>query len=870
MQKVLPHISNSSTAILDQITEGVIITDADRVVQYVNKYAADILCIASEEAIGLAVSELYNVTNDIQQSILNRQLDGIVKTQQPQVGNVILINAEQQEILINQRIIPIVNGNGSEGFQIIFKNLTKENTLQKENTENYKKYRGLFEQGSEGVFFLDDKGNILDSNPQACALYNVKKEDFLRMNVKHIFPRKTSVECDLIWNDFKSSGHLHGVYKYILSNGTLKYIEFNAKAKCAQNIHLVTFKDITQKYQQEKTLKETETQLEAFFEASPSPTMLVDGKGLILMSNVLAKQWVKIYLGKSLDKTNILYKLFPTASTQLKEACENAIQNRQKISQELIIDKKNNTVIDIEILVLENPQSSSKIFSFVIKNIVDHAPVTALPANTEDHSKFYKLAENSPDLIYIIDIQKRSVVYFNRSELFGYSSKQLETSDGWIAIVHPDDIKQVKAHWNKFIKTAQDSESIEYRIKRKNDEYEWVLNRHSILERSADNQPLTILLNITIITDRKKAEQSLKESEARLLALIENTHDLIWSIDSDYNFTALNSAFKNIFKNTYKCIIEKGNNLMDCLPEKLNIEWLQLHRRALKGECFTTDFKISHKKNEQYFEVEFNPIHNQENDITGVSVFARNVSLRKKVEHEIIRTNFELDSFVYRASHDLRAPLRSVLGLINIIKTEEKADQRLTYLGLVDKSINKLDSFISDLTNFSRNSRLEIKHEKINFQEILNECIENLKYMDQAALVDVKIDIQQTIDFYSDPIRLAIIFQNLLSNSIKYHNHHVAKPEVIVKIVVNTAFCNIAVEDNGVGIKEQYMNQIFNMFFRATNDSYGSGLGLYITKQVVEKLKGVISVSSSTGLGTMFNIKFSLKKSHQIIPNLDI
>lgn len=634
VQIMLPHISNWSTSILDHITEGVIITDADRNIQYINKFAAATLFISSEEALGMPIYEWYNVTNDIQQSILSHQLDSIGKSKQSHDVNVILINAEQQELFINQRIIPIVNGDEIEGFQIIFKNLTKENTLQKDT--------------------------------------------------------------------------------------------------------------------------------------------------------------------------------------------------------------------------------------------INKSPIANLPINTEDHSKFYRLAESSPDLIYIIDIQKRSVVYFNRSELFGYNSKQLETSDGWIAIVHPDDIKQVKAHWNKFIKTAQDSESIEYRIKRKNDEYEWVLNRHSILERSADNQPLTILLNITIITDRKKAEQSLKESEARLLALIENTHDLIWSIDSDYNFTALNSAFKNIFKNTYKCIIEKGNNLMDCLPEKLNIEWLQLHKRALKGDCFTTDFKISHKKNEQYFEVEFNPIHNLENDITGVSVFARNVSLRKKVEHEIIRTNFELDSFVYRASHDLRAPLRSVLGLINIIKTEEKADQRLTYLGLVDKSINKLDSFISDLTNFSRNSRLEIKHEKINFQEILTECIDNLKYMDQAAIVDVKIDIQHTIDFYSDPIRLGIIFQNLLSNSIKYHNPRIAKPEVLVKIVVTSDFCNIAIEDNGIGIKEQYMNQIFNMFFRATNDSYGSGLGLYITKQVVEKLKGIISVSSSAGLGTMFNIKFSIKKSSQITPNLDI
>ncbi len=614
-------------------------TDTSMVVRYMNKAATNILLSNTEHCIGKPVIEVYTIVNEVHQSLLLSHFQSVSKTRLAQENNVVLLNSQQQEILVHQRIKPLFEDGELQGYQIIFKNITKERNGQKE--------------------------------------------------------------------DFEST------------------------------------------------------------------------------------------------KTNCI--------------------------------------------------SSTK-----------------LQSNIVEHSRFLSLAAKSPDLIYIIDIQKRSVVYFNRSELFGYNSKELETSDGWIAIVHPDDIKRVKAHWNKFIKTAQDSESIAYRIKSKNNEYEWVLNRHSIIERSIDHQPLMILLNITIITEQKNAELTLKESEARLLALIENTHDLIWSIDTDYNFTALNSAFKNIFKNTYKCIINKGDNLLDSLPEKLKIEWLQLHRRALKGECFMVDFKIIKKKIEHYFEVEFNPIYNTLQEITGASIFARDVTQRKKVEHEIIRTNFELDSFVYRASHDLRAPLRSVLGLINIIKTEEKADQRLTYLGLVDKSINKLDSFIADLTNFSRNSRLEIKHEKIDFHQIIEESVENLKYMEHADRVKIKVTISQKTEFYSDPVRMAIIFQNLLSNAIKYQNPRVAKPEVLVKVLVTSVGCNIGIEDNGVGIKEQYLNQIFNMFFRATNDSYGSGLGLYITKQVVEKMRGVISVSSSAGLGTMFNIKFSLRKSNSKTVNLDV
>lgn len=483
----------------------------------------------------------------------------------------------------------------------------------------------------------------------------------------------------------------------------------------------------------------------------------------------------------------------------------------------------------------------------------------AQSSHHQTSKQFYNLAEKSPDIIYIIDVQKRTVVYFNRSELFGYDCKQLEAPEGWIEIVHPEDLKKVQAHWNKFIKTSLETESIEYRIKKKNDAYEWVLNRHSILEKTEDGAPLLILLNITIITDRKSQEQALKTSEKRLLELIENTQDLIWSIDTDYNFTILNSAFKNWMKNNYKTIVNIGDNLLDTLPEKINIEWLMLHKKSLLGENFSTEVKLFKKKHEHPFEFEFHAIKNENEEVTAVFVNAKDITSRKKIQNDIIRTNFELDSFVYRSSHDLRAPLRSILGLIQVIRNETSNEQRNKYFELIDKSINKLDAFIIDLTNFSRNSRLEVKKELINFQEIIDQCLENLQYMEYAKRIKVGIHIQGQTNYYSDPSRLGIIFQNLLSNAFKYCNPRAEESWVKITIINTSSHCSIAVEDNGLGIKDQYLNQIFNMFFRATNDSYGSGLGLYITKQVVEKLDGLISVSSSSGIGTTFNIKLNTK-----------
>jgi PAS domain S-box-containing protein len=484
-----------------------------------------------------------------------------------------------------------------------------------------------------------------------------------------------------------------------------------------------------------------------------------------------------------------------------------------------------------------------------------------IAALKQSEEKFRNLAQNSPDLIYIIDLYHKRVVYFNRKTILGYNTNEFEFSDTWNAIVHPEDRKRVLIHWEKFLKSSDNkTEAMEYRMRKKTGEYEWVVNRHTIIERNAADKPSQVLLNLTIITERKKAEVALKESEARLMTLIENTSDIIWSVDRELNLTTMNSSFKKLVNNSEKKIISIGNNLRNVLPESIRDEWVKLHNKALNGDTFSTEFNIVVKNKSLSYEISYNPIYS-ENHVSGVSVFARDITQRKIAENDIIRTNFELDSFVYRASHDLRAPLRSVLGLTNLAKIEDDPEQRNIFLNLIDKSVNKLDTFIADLTNFSRNSRLDITVKKIDFKNILQETIDNLKYMDNADTIDLKIKIREKSEFYSDPTRFSIIIQNMISNCIKYQNPRAEKSWASIDIRSEKDKVVIGVSDNGKGIKEEYLKKIFDMFFRASQDSYGSGLGLYITRQVVEKLAGTIEVKSEIGEGTEFTITLpNLKK----------
>ncbi|MDX2196785.1 MAG: PAS domain S-box protein [Cytophagales bacterium] len=227
----------------------------------------------------------------------------------------------------------------------------------------------------------------------------------------------------------------------------------------------------------------------------------------------------------------------------------------------------------------------------------------------------------------------------------------------------------------------------------------------------------------------------------------------------------------------------------------------------------------------------------------------------KKTNDELSISNQELDNFVYRASHDLRAPLASVLGLINVAKIENKPESMLQYFDMIEKSIERLMNFTEDLIGYSRNARNDIKSQIINFSKITDEVIDSLKFLEKAHKIRFikEVDINHA-PFFSDKTRISMMLSNLVSNAIKYHSINKQDPYIKISCHVQNDIGTIAVQDNGTGIKEIYQEKIFDMFYRATTDTKGSGLGLYIVKSIVEKLNGNINFESVYMEGTQFVI----------------
>ena len=338
---------------------------------------------------------------------------------------------------------------------------------------------------------------------------------------------------------------------------------------------------------------------------------------------------------------------------------------------------------------------------------------------------------------------------------------------------------------------------------------------------------------------------------------------MISMFDSEGKFTYVSPAILKEFQFTYEeCLSVNVKEIIhqDDMPVVNDFLSKVMHSHSIPVK--SPVFRIM-KKGGTYLWVE-GTLTNLLNN-SGVNAIVANfkdITERKKYEEklknrnsELVKSNMELDKFVYSVSHDLRAPLSSMLGVIGISEEETNESSTREHLQMLKASIKKLDLSIRDILDYSRNSRMEVNREAIDLKELLKDITENLKcQISSKNKVKINVEMEEHHPFISDKNRLNIILNNLISNAITYQDPMKNDPLVSVKIDTSDTETNIVVRDNGIGISKELQEKIFDMFFRGSENSDGSGLGLYIVKESVEKLNGTIMVNSIPGKGSEFRI----------------
>ena len=375
------------------------------------------------------------------------------------------------------------------------------------------------------------------------------------------------------------------------------------------------------------------------------------------------------------------------------------------------------------------------------------------------------------------------------------------------------------------------------------------------------------------LTERIKGEEELKRSESRFRNLFKNAPESLLVLDlRSQKFVKINKNASKLFKFSTKKLAELG--LADISPEfqpdgtlsaekvkgyieksmlgkKVTFEWVHCDANKKEIECKILLALLPGTTDSPQIYVSIIDITEKNKTRKKLKQQFEDLEIANQ---ELKKTNNELDRFVYSTSHDLRSPLKSLLGLSELMKDDVDPENtnQLELIGMMKKSIVKLDNFIEDILQYSRNARTEVANEAIDFKQTIDDITNNLIHLDGAKEIKLNVKIDQNLKLVSDRVRVNLILNNLIFNALKYKDPSKENPFVTIHIKCSNDHATICIKDNGIGIDTKDKDKIFEMFYRATNTSTGSGLGLYIVKETLEKLNGSIKIESKLTKGTKF------------------
>lgn len=429
----------------------------------------------------------------------------------------------------------------------------------------------------------------------------------------------------------------------------------------------------------------------------------------------------------------------------------------------------------------------------------------------------------------------------------------------WYARIHPED----KEYAIKILTESEEMlKDVTFQHRIIDDEGEV---RHVRMERKfefdLDGNAVRRFGIIQDITGIKVAEELKRQSEENLRAIFDTTSTGFLLVDSNFVIKSFNKKIVQFAEKALSYPLKENECLIDLMRPEMRKKFLERFAKVLRGENIVYETTLSPEENDNWYKVKSNPVVNYEGKVTGISIAVDNISARKKSQQkfeqqykELQKTNAELDRFVYSASHDLRAPLKSMLGLIHISKESIEPDnhEQCERMDMLNQSVIKLDNFIEDILHYSRNRRMEVVKEEIDLEETIHEILQRHQFIEGADRLKFKVEIKQQQRLVSDRRRVNVVLSNLISNVIKYSDATKDNSFVNIFVECSKEKAIITFEDNGVGIDEKDQQKIFEMFYRASKLSTSSGLGLYIVKETVAKLGGSIVLESELNKGSKF------------------
>ncbi|HXZ94803.1 MAG TPA: PAS domain S-box protein [Dehalococcoidia bacterium] len=486
----------------------------------------------------------------------------------------------------------------------------------------------------------------------------------------------------------------------------------------------------------------------------------------------------------------------------------------------------------------------------------------------KSQERYRSLAENAGEAIFVV--QDGMIKFMNPKgeELSGYSIEEL-ASGPFGKFIHPDDVNLVIDRYAGRLQGEPIPQIYDFRILRKDGDIR--CGELNAVPISWEDRP-AVLCFMNDITERKKAEEALKQSEEKYRTILDEIGDAYFEVDLKGSFTFVNDQMTQHLQYSKEELLGMNYRTFTVPEEIKNVyeAYNRVYRTAEPGLSFS--HKVIRKDGTRRISnVSISPLRNAKGDIYGFRGISRDITVQKRLEEEreallqdikrinqkLEEANKELQDFVYIASHDLREPLRKISSFGTLLQdslTGKLNEDQQENFGFMIDGARRMQDMIDALLAYSRLTTKAKAHEWVD----LNKVIEDLKKLELATMLDETrgtIHVPEPLpSVQADPSQMHQLFQNLIGNGLKFHKEGIP-PEIIIHARnVENNMIRIEVEDNGIGIDENYHDQLFTMFKRLhSRDEYeGTGIGLASCKKIVERHGGDIGIRSTPGKGSTF------------------